>query len=195
MSGAIYATTAALALLGTGVPAVIHPAPRLTWNATASTPTGLYALTPIGQVHVRDLVVAWPPQPVANFLEEGGFLPKGVPLLKQVMALPGQMICRADDIVMIDGTAVGTARDRDHRGRPLPRWTGCHRLRANEVFLMNPNVPDSLDGRYFGPFPLSAIAARAVPLWTNAAGQSRFVPRRPRKALAQSISKSTHREN
>jgi type IV secretory pathway protease TraF len=37
-----------------------------------------------------------------------------------------------------------------------------------EVFLMNPNGPASLDSRYFGPLPVSAIAGRAEPLWTSA---------------------------
>ncbi len=195
MTRAIYVMMASLAILGTSIPAFLHPAPRLIWNATASTPIGLYTLRPIGQLHVRDLVAAWPPEPVAKFLERGGFLPKDVPLLKQVIALPGQTICRLDDIVTIDGIAVGAAHERDHLGRPLPRWTGCQRLRADEVFLMNPNVPDSLDGRYFGSSPSTSIAARAVPLWTDDASQSRFVSHRPSNTLAQSVSKSTHREN
>ena len=195
MTRATYVMTASIAILGTCVPAVIHPAPRLIWNATASTPTGLYALRSIKRLHVGDLVVAWPPESVAGFLQQGGFLPKGVPLLKQVTALPGQTICRAKDIVTIDGVAVGVAHERDHLGRPLPSWTGCQRLRADEVFLMNPNVPESLDGRYFGPFPLTAIAARAVPLWTDDVSENRFVSHLPSKTLAQPVSKSTHREN
>jgi type IV secretory pathway protease TraF len=37
-------------------------------------------------------------------------------------------------------------------------------LHASEIFLMNPDEPASLDGRYFGPIPLAAIAGRAEPL-------------------------------
>jgi type IV secretory pathway protease TraF len=33
---------------------------------------------------------------------------------------------------------------------------------------MNWNEPASLDGRYFGPLPRSAIVGRAAPLWTFA---------------------------
>jgi hypothetical protein len=33
---------------------------------------------------------------------------------------------------------------------------------------MNPNEPASLDGRYFGPLPIAAIAGLAEPLWTCA---------------------------
>jgi type IV secretory pathway protease TraF len=66
--------------------AFVHPAPRLIWNATASTPTGLYALRPAGQPHALELVAVRAPEPIASYLADGGFLPKGVPLLKHVMA-------------------------------------------------------------------------------------------------------------
>jgi conjugative transfer signal peptidase TraF len=155
--------------------AFFHPAPRLIWNATASTPRGLYALRPIGRLHALELVAVRPPEPIASYLADGGFLPKGVPLLKHVMALPGHSVCRTDDAVTVDGVAVGAARDRDHLGRPLPRWSGCRTLAPGDVFLMNPTVPDSLDGRYFGPLPIASIVARAVPLWTDEAGDARFV--------------------
>jgi type IV secretory pathway protease TraF len=112
---------------------------------------------------------------VASYLADGAFLPKGVLLLKHVMALPGQTVCRAGDLVTVDQVEVGVARDRDHLHRPLPRWSGCRVLRPDEVFLMNPTVPDSLDGRYFGPLPVASIVARAVPLWTDEAGDGRFV--------------------
>jgi conjugative transfer signal peptidase TraF len=170
-----YVMMTYFAMLAVGVLAFVHPAPRLIWNATASTPTGLYALRPAGQLRALELVAVRPPEPIASFLADGGFLPKGVPLLKHVMALPGQSVCRAGDAITVDRVEVGAARERDHLGRPLPRWSGCHALSAGEVFLMNPTVPDSLDGRYFGPLPVSSIVARAVPLWTDEAGDGRFV--------------------
>ena len=151
-----------------------HPTPWLIWNATASTPIGLYALRPIGRLKSLELVVIQPPEPIASFLADGGFLPKGVPLLKHVMALPGQIVCRVGDAITVDHIEVGKAHDRDHLGRPLPRWNGCRTLRAGDVFLMNPTVPDSLDGRYFGPLSVTSIIARAIPLWTDADDNDRF---------------------
>lgn len=153
----------------------VQPAPRLIWNTTASTPTGLYALHPIGELHALDLVVVRLPEAIANFLAEGGYLPKGVPLLKPVMALPGQTVCRSGDAITVDDVDIGAAHDRDHLDRPLPRWSGCTTLQPGQVFLMNPTVPDSLDGRYFGSLPISSIVARAIPLWTDEAGDGRFV--------------------
>ncbi|MFQ3452420.1 S26 family signal peptidase [Bradyrhizobium sp. UFLA01-814] len=153
----------------------LHPAPRLIWNATASTPTGFYTLHPVGELRAMELVVMRLPEPIASFLADGGFLPKGVPLLKHVLALPGQSVCRSGETVTVDAVDVGDAHDRDHLGRPLPRWSGCITLQSGEVFLMNPTVPDSLDGRYFGSLPVTSIVARAVPLWTDEAGDGRFV--------------------
>lgn len=170
-----YVMTTYFAMLGIGAMALFHPAPRLIWNATASTPTGLYALRPVGKLQVMELVVVRPPEPVASYLADGGFLPEGAPLLKHVMALPGQTVCRAGDTVTVDHVDVGEAKTRDHLGRLLPRWSGCHTLTPGQIFLMNPTVPDSLDGRYFGPFPIISIIARAVPLWTDEADDGRFV--------------------
>jgi conjugative transfer signal peptidase TraF len=170
-----YVMATYLAVLAAGGLAFFHPAPRLIWNATASTPTGLYVLRPVGPLRSLELVALRPPEPIASYLADGGFLPKGVPLLKHVMAMPGQTVCRAGDAVTIDHVEVGAAQTRDHLGRPLPRWSGCRTLQPSEVFLMNPTVPDSLDGRYFGPLPIASIVARAVPLWTDEVGDGRFV--------------------
>ena len=52
---------------------------------------------------------------------------------------------------------------------------GCRTVAPGEVFLMNPGVPDSLDGRYFGALPASSIIGRAAPVWTDEAGDGRFV--------------------
>ncbi|SDG43411.1 conjugative transfer signal peptidase TraF [Bradyrhizobium sp. Rc2d] len=164
-----------IAALVAGARVFVHPAPRLIWNATASTPTGFYTLHPIGQLRALELVVVRLPEPIANVLAERGFLPKGVPLLKHVMALPGQIVCRSGDVITVDTVDIGAAHDRDHLGRPLPRWSGCSTLQPDEVFLMNPTAPDSLDGRYFGSLPITSIVARAVPLWTDEAADGRFV--------------------
>lgn len=58
------------------------------------------------------------------------------------------------------------AGERDHTNRPLPVWRGCFNLLTAEVFLLNWDEPASLDGRYFGPFPIESLIGRAAPLWT-----------------------------
>ena len=140
---------------------------KLIWNVSASIPIGLYAVRPAGGLHVGELVVVMPPEPLASFLADRGYLPKGVPLLKHILALPRQTVCRIRDSISIDGAAVGQALARDRRGRPLPAWQGCRAIPDGEVFLMNRRPADSLDGRYFGPLPAAAITGRADPLWTS----------------------------
>jgi conjugative transfer signal peptidase TraF len=162
-----WITTTSVSSLAIGLTAALHPPPKLIWNASASVPIGLYAVRPAGDLNVGQLVVVRPPEPLAAFLDDRRYLPKGVPLLKRVLALPGQTVCRADRTITVDGTAMGEALDRDHLGRPLPRWQGCRVIAASDVFLMNRQPEDSLDGRYFGSLPDTAIVGWADPLLTK----------------------------
>jgi type IV secretory pathway protease TraF len=110
--------------------------------------------------------VRHPPEPLAAFLAAADYLPRGVPLIKRVLALAGQTVCRTELHISVGGIDMGAARERDHRGRMLPVWQGCRVVAKGEVFLMNWDEPASLDGRYFGPLPASSIVGRAEPLWT-----------------------------
>ena len=78
-----------------------------------------------GALRVGELVIIKPPEPLASFLADGGYLPRGVPLMKHVAALPGQSVCRNGLTVSVDSVTVGEARERDSRSRPLPAWQGC----------------------------------------------------------------------
>src|SRR6516165_3584517 len=125
--------------------------PSLVWNVSESVPIGLYRVQPARKLTVTDLVVAMPPEPLATFLAKGGYLPRGVPLIKRVLALPRQTVCRTGLAITVDGIEMGTARERDSRDRPLPAWQGCRIVTKGGVFLMNWDEPASMDGRYFGP--------------------------------------------
>ena len=145
----------------------LEPLPRYIWNASASVPVGLYSLQPVERLHVTELVAVEPPEPLATFLDLNGYLPVGVPMLKRVLALPGQTVCRNGLAISVDSIEMGEARDRDGRGRPLPKWQGCRVVGDGELFLMNWQSDDSLDGRYFGVLPASAVIGRALPVWTR----------------------------
>ena len=142
-------------------------APILVWNATASVPIGLYAVRDAGPLAAGELVVARPPELLAQFLADGRYLPKGVPLIKHVAALLGSVVCRSGLAISIDGIVRAQAREQDHAARNLPSWSGCRTISDDEVFLLNASEPASLDGRYFGPLPASSIVGRAVPVWTE----------------------------
>src|SRR5690606_23180091 len=107
----IITVLAATALIA--APAAIDHSPVLIWNASASVPIGLYQVRPAGKLHVTELVVAVPPEPLASMLADGGYLPRGVPLLKRVLALPGQTVCRTGRAITVDDIDMGEARERD----------------------------------------------------------------------------------
>lgn len=143
------------------------PVPLYIWNVSRSVPPGLYRVRPPDTLFVTELVAVQPPEPLATFLAGGGYLPRGVPMLKRVLALPGQTVCRNATTITVDTIGIGEARERDGRGRPLPVWQGCRVIAEGELFLMNWQSADSLDGRYFGPIQASAVIGRALPIWTD----------------------------
>jgi conjugative transfer signal peptidase TraF len=150
-----------------------HPMPRLLWNASTSVPIGFYVIHPAGRLTAGELLVVRPPAPLAQFMSARRYLPLGVPLIKHVAALPGQIVCRSGLTITVNGIAEAQALDRDARGRKLPTWQGCRAIRTGEVFLMNADVTDSFDGRYFGPVPDSTIIGSATPLWLPGQQSSR----------------------
>ncbi|MGN7712606.1 S26 family signal peptidase [Agrobacterium radiobacter] len=174
-----YVMVTYFAAMGAAVAAFIPTPTRLVWNATASAPVGLYTIAPADRLEVPELVAVMPPEPLADFLVGRGYVGRGVPLLKRVLGLPGQQVCRIGRDIMINGTAVGSALSRDKMGRDLPVWQGCRTVADDELFLMNWEVADSLDGRYFGPLPASAVIGRAIPLYTDDDGHGHFVWRAP----------------
>ena len=139
---------------------------RLIWNVSASVPIGLYLVRPAADLQPGQLVAAMPPRALASFMGARRYLGVGVPMLKHVAALPGQTVCRTRRRVRVDGAVVAMARRLDSRSRALPVWSGCHRVARSEVFLLNENVGDSFDGRYFGMLPRSTVIGRVVPVWT-----------------------------
>ena len=87
-----------------------------------------------------------------------------MPLLKPVAAVAGELVCVDDEGLWVAGVPYGRVY-REVAGKTLPRMEGCHRLQEDEVFLASAQ-PRSLDGRYFGPTPLTALTAQAIPVWT-----------------------------
>lgn len=163
--------TTLVAMLGgvalVGYPIGAKPVPLYIWNVSESVPLGLYRLRPAETPFVTQLVAVLPPEPLATFLAHGSYLPRGVPMLKRVLALPGQTVCRNGNTIIVETIEIGEARELDGRGRQLPVWQGCRVVARDELFLMNWQSADSLDGRYFGPTPASAVIAHALPIWTD----------------------------
>ncbi|OAN70156.1 hypothetical protein A8B78_21025 [Jannaschia sp. EhC01] len=141
--------------------------PLLVWNQTESVPIGIYVLRPSITPTLGDLAAIQLPLDWSDWMIERDYLGADTLLLKRVAATSGMSVCRNGLTVSVNTTTVAIATETDRNGRPLPNWTGCITLGADEVFLLNADVDDSLDGRYFGTVSASQIVGQAVSLWTR----------------------------
>ena len=108
-----YVMATYFATLGVAVTAFVPTPTLIVWNASASAPIGFYAVEAAGRLEVPDLVVVKPPQSLARFMVKRGYIGHGVPLLKHVLGLPGQRVCRAGRTITVDGAEMGQALVRD----------------------------------------------------------------------------------
>ena len=159
MKGATLIVTA-VPVLALGLASVVSLPKKLIYNASASALLGLYWLDdqPIKR---GDFVLVQVPMRVRTLVEERGYLPSEVPLIKRVMGVEGDEICREATHISINGKTVAEAQIRDGLGRPMPVWQGCHVLARDRVFLLQDHL-HSFDGRYFGPVDRSLIIGRAT---------------------------------
>ncbi|UVC15143.1 S26 family signal peptidase [Mesorhizobium onobrychidis] len=160
----IAAAVIGLALIGFA--GFVKPTPWLVWNASASAPVGLYRVG-FAAPATGHLVLVRPPESVAELAAERGYLPRNVPLVKRLAALPDDHVCAFNDAIIIAGEIVARRLPTDTRGRPLPWWNGCRTLADTEVFLLGNDNIRSFDSRYFGPVPAPNVIGRLVPIWTE----------------------------
>ena len=141
------------------------PRPRLVWNASASSPLGLYLVGPPGGAGRGELVIAWPPERARALGARRHYLPRNVPLVKRVAAAAGDRVCAIGEAVFVNGRLVVLRRSADGAGRPMPWWTGCEDIVRGDLFLLAPDVPQAFDGRYFGVTRSDRIVGRARLIW------------------------------
>ena len=161
-----------VAVIGAGITLVgltiaFPPAPRLVWNASASAPIGLYAVTPGATVEPGDMVIARVPDPSRMVAAERRYIPANVPLVKRVAAAAGDEVCALGREIFVNGTWVVERRAFDAKGRPMPWWSGCVRLRGRQLFLLMSDSPGSFDGRYFGVTDGNLVVGKARLLWAR----------------------------
>jgi len=143
--------------------------PLLLWNASPSSPVGLYILSSPAGLRVGDMAVAWPPPRARRIAAARSYLPLRVPLVKRVAAVAGDQVCAIGSRILIAGRAVALRRAGDPSGRPMPWWSGCRRLKPGEAFLLSPARPLAFDGRYFGVTHAREIVGKARLLWGKSA--------------------------
>lgn len=144
---------------------IVPPRALLLWNVSASAPIGLYFVGGRGDIARGDMVAARVPSGLRLFAARRGYLPINVPLMKQVVAVAGDVVCASGPAVTVNGRRVAARVDIDGRGRAMPWWSGCVQLVEGDVFLLMSGSPASFDGRYFGVTPASEVLGEAVLLW------------------------------
>jgi len=135
---------------------------RLIYNASDSAPRGFYTVSSPSPLRLGDFVVARLPEESSQLAAERGYLPRSVPVLKQIAAMGGQRVCIRHGWVYIDGTAVASTLQTDGQSRRLAAWNGCRQLMDHELFLLNPFNPASFDSRYVGPLDASFVLGVAT---------------------------------
>lgn len=137
--------------------------PLLLWNRTASEPEGLY-VRDRSPVSVGALVAFQAPSTAFPYADGQMSYLRRVPILKSVAAVSGDEVCTENDRLRINGQTLAPILKTDRRGVTLPRWRGCRRLRAGELFVFSDRIPNSFDSRYFGPISRADIVGVFRPL-------------------------------
>jgi conjugative transfer signal peptidase TraF len=142
-------------------------------NTTNSVPLGIY------------LITSDPSAPLVEFCPEGdfsvlsasrGYRPPGpcpdgaAPLLKPVIANPGDTVAVVDEGIRVNGSLLpNTVPQRiDTAGRPLTAWPqGVYAVAPATLWVVSTYHPNSFDSRYFGPIPVRLIRHRLRSLWVR----------------------------
>jgi type IV secretory pathway protease TraF len=85
-----------------GISEFVRPMPRLVWNASASPPLGFYWVRSDQAASRGDFVLAALPEAARRLAAARGYLLAGVPVVKRVAALTGDVVCADSAIVVIN---------------------------------------------------------------------------------------------
>jgi conjugative transfer signal peptidase TraF len=134
-------------------------------NVSPSEPEGLYLRVHGVKVRRGALVAFLAPAAAFPYADrQMGFLHR-TPILKAVGAIAGDYVCASGGELWINGNRRAKIAATDRNGQALPRWLGCRRLAAGEVFAFSDRVPNSFDSRYFGPMA-ARVTTPYLPLAT-----------------------------
>lgn len=130
---------------------------HFTVNVTASMPIGLYRFVRT-EINVKDDVLLCPPEKAGSFAVSRKYLLKGscpggsVPLLKQVAAIPGDVVEVDEEGIYVNGILLPKTKPlkTDSFGREMPKLDLKKKLQKNECLVVSHNDEKGYDSRYFG---------------------------------------------
>jgi type IV secretory pathway protease TraF len=137
-------------------------------NLMPSVKLGVYAITPIhGPLHAGELVTFRTAASAALMRDRHGWLAGFWPMLKPVAGLPGDLVCHGQE-----GIVIRRADTRDlvaygptELPTTFPEAGVCVVVPDGQIYAAS-KAAHSLDSRYVGWVPQSAIQGIARPVWT-----------------------------
>jgi len=144
------------------------------FNLTPSLPRGFYV---VSNLPSANLIEFCPDEVAASislsrrYRTAGACPDGGAPLLKPVVAFPGDRVVVGADGVRVNGQLLpnSAARFKDHLQRPLDPWPyGTYTVQPGTVWVVSSFNIYSFDSRYYGPIPMGSIRHHLRPLWTFA---------------------------
>lgn len=137
----------------------------ITYTKSSSMPQGWYFVIPAKNLQRHDMVVFLPPKNTRDFLSQHHWGPKSYLLLKYVMGLPGDFVCKQNHYLWINQQKIASILIFYAPNKKLPQNNFCGRLTSDEYLLLSTKIKRSFDGRYFGPIKYDNIIGKAIPLF------------------------------
>jgi conjugative transfer signal peptidase TraF len=137
-------------------------------NLMASVPLGVYAIIPIhGPLQAGALVTFRTAASAALMRQRHGWLAGFWPMLKPVAGLPGDLVCHGQEGIVIRRADTGdvVAYGPTELPTAFPETGVCVVVPTGMLYAASDH-PHSLDSRYVGWVPQSAIQGIARPVWT-----------------------------
>lgn len=139
-------------------------------NWTPSIKQGIY-IKESGVIHRGNLVALCLPEPYQSLALSRAYVMNGdachgtIPLLKEVIAVPGDEVKLTEDVIQVNGRAYFFKTEQnDHLGRPLMAYPKGDYKNTQGYWFLGNNSPHSWDSRYWGPLAQKQIIYKVKPL-------------------------------
>lgn len=140
-------------------------------NVTPSMPMGIYRIED-GEVHRGDTVAFCLTEPHKTIGLDRGYLAKGRacqgadPLIKQVIAIPGDTVQLTNPLIRVNGVIYGyRTLYADSLYRPLAVYPRGNYAPSQGYWLVGTHSVQSWDSRYYGAINRSQMLYKLKPLW------------------------------
>lgn len=143
----------------------------LVLNLTPSMPRGLYVKEFSSEINRNDIVLVCLNDPYKSIGLAKGYLAKGKkckgsdPLLKSVIAIPGDNVVLYDDYVMVNGVKLPYPTSLvDSQNNPLTIYPRKSYRNTAGYWLIGVHDKNSWDSRYWGPVAKEQIVGKVKAL-------------------------------